>query len=95
VWATDLDVLPIDRVQVAARDERFEAVSHRTFCRARLEDLRALFEVGRGAWYVAVDPSAGEALWVSTNRLASGEPSACAVSAVNPRRPSRRRFPLR
>jgi ribosomal protein S18 acetylase RimI-like enzyme len=47
-------------LQVVTREERFEEASYRTFSRARLEDLRALFRTGRGAWYVALDPAAGE-----------------------------------
>jgi ribosomal protein S18 acetylase RimI-like enzyme len=47
-------------LQVAARDERFDERRHRTFSRRRLEDLRALFRLGRGAWYVALDAGAEE-----------------------------------
>ena len=43
-------------LQVAARDERFEEDTYRGFSSRRLEDLRALFRAGRGAWFVAVDP---------------------------------------
>ncbi len=49
-------------LQVAGRDDRFEEATHRDFCRRRLADLRALFRTGRGAWYVAVDPSGREVL---------------------------------
>jgi ribosomal protein S18 acetylase RimI-like enzyme len=46
-------------LQVAGRDrERFTETAHRTFCRRRQVDLRALFAAGRGAWYVAL--SGGE-----------------------------------
>jgi hypothetical protein len=42
-------------IQVAGRDrERFSEESHRRFCRRRLADLRDLFAVDRGAWYVAM-----------------------------------------
>lgn len=40
-------------LEVAGRDERFEEDGYRTFRRARLADLRALFRSGHGAWYVA------------------------------------------
>jgi ribosomal protein S18 acetylase RimI-like enzyme len=41
-------------LQVAARNERFDEESYRAFSRQRLEDLRALFRLGRGAWFVAL-----------------------------------------
>jgi ribosomal protein S18 acetylase RimI-like enzyme len=41
-------------LQVADRDPRFDEQEHRLFCRARLHDLRALFQGGRGGWYVAL-----------------------------------------
>jgi hypothetical protein len=47
-------------LQVTARDRRFEEQMHRGFSRHRLEDLRALFRAGRGAWFVAVDPGGRE-----------------------------------
>lgn len=47
-------------LQVAGRDERFDEVSHREFSSRRLEDLRALFRLGRGAWYVALDADGTE-----------------------------------
>ncbi len=47
-------------LQVAARDESFDEEAHRAFSRRRLEDLRAVFRLGRGAWYVALDGPAGE-----------------------------------
>jgi ribosomal protein S18 acetylase RimI-like enzyme len=47
-------------VQLAGADEGHEEVAHRAFTRARLEDQRALFRAGRGAWYVAIEPSSGE-----------------------------------
>lgn len=47
-------------LQVTARDKRFEEQMHRGFSRHRLEDLRALFRAGRGAWFVAVDPGGRE-----------------------------------
>jgi ribosomal protein S18 acetylase RimI-like enzyme len=50
----------IIELQVAGRDERFDEASHRTFSRRRLADLRALFEAGHGAWYVALDPVSDE-----------------------------------
>lgn len=47
-------------LQVAARDERFTEAEHREFSRRRLADLRALFLLGRGAWYVALASSSNE-----------------------------------
>jgi ribosomal protein S18 acetylase RimI-like enzyme len=47
-------------LQLAGNDGEHEEVSHRAFTRARLDDLRALFRAGRGAWYVALDPESGE-----------------------------------
>jgi ribosomal protein S18 acetylase RimI-like enzyme len=41
-------------LQVAGRDPHFTEEVFRSFCVARLEELRALFRAGRGAWYVAV-----------------------------------------
>ena len=46
-------------LQVAGRDEEHEEHAHRSFVRARLSSLRALFRAGRGAWYVALDPASG------------------------------------
>jgi ribosomal protein S18 acetylase RimI-like enzyme len=46
-------------VQVAGRDEGHAEETYRAFSRARLEDRRALFRRGRGAWYVALDPETG------------------------------------
>ena len=46
-------------LQLAGRDEREDAASYETFCRRRLEDLRTLFRLGRGGWYVALDADAG------------------------------------
>jgi ribosomal protein S18 acetylase RimI-like enzyme len=47
-------------LQVATRDERFTEAEHRVFSRRRLADLRALFLLGRGAWYVALASSSSE-----------------------------------
>ena len=47
-------------LQVAGRDQRFDEAAHREFSRRRLDDLRALFETGHGAWYVALGAGAGE-----------------------------------
>jgi ribosomal protein S18 acetylase RimI-like enzyme len=47
-------------LQVAGRDEGHGEQEYRAFVRARLGDRRALFRVGRGAWYVAIDPTSGE-----------------------------------
>jgi ribosomal protein S18 acetylase RimI-like enzyme len=47
-------------LQVAARRTGIEEQPYRDFSRQRLQDLRALFAAGRGAWYVALDPGTGE-----------------------------------
>ena len=47
-------------VQVASRDERESEDEHREFSRTRQGDLRQLFELGRGAWFVALDPDSGQ-----------------------------------
>jgi ribosomal protein S18 acetylase RimI-like enzyme len=46
-------------IQVAGRDEGHDEEAYRAFSRARLDDRRALFRQGRGAWYVALDPVTG------------------------------------
>jgi hypothetical protein len=47
-------------VQVAGREPGHAEETHRVFSRARLEDRRRLFRLGRrGAWYVALDPGSG------------------------------------
>ena len=43
-------------LQVASRDEFIEEQAYREFIGRRLEDLRAMFRAGRGAWYVAMYP---------------------------------------
>jgi len=47
-------------LQVATREGRHAEDAHRIFSRRRLADLRALFLLGRGAWYVALAPAGGE-----------------------------------
>ena len=47
-------------LQVAGRDDGHEEETFRSFARARLEDQRALFCAGRGAWYVAIEPATGD-----------------------------------
>ena len=48
-------------IQVAGReDDGTTDDEHRAFTRTRLDDLRALFRAGRGAWYVAIDPATGD-----------------------------------
>jgi ribosomal protein S18 acetylase RimI-like enzyme len=37
-----------------------EEVAHRAYTRARIDDQRALFRAGGGAWYVAIDPASGD-----------------------------------
>jgi ribosomal protein S18 acetylase RimI-like enzyme len=49
-------------LQVAGRDDGHEEEAYRSFARARLEDLRALFRGGRGGWYVAIEPSTGDVI---------------------------------
>lgn len=46
-------------LQVAGRDEEHDEEGFRAFARARQEDRRTLFRLGRGAWYVAIDPASG------------------------------------
>jgi ribosomal protein S18 acetylase RimI-like enzyme len=46
-------------LQVANRDQRHTEESYRLFARMRQRDLRAHFRIGRGAWYVAIDPGCG------------------------------------
>jgi ribosomal protein S18 acetylase RimI-like enzyme len=59
-------------LQVANRDERHNEQGYRVFARARLDGVRALFRVGRGAWYVAVDPTPGEIV-ASCGLIVAGE----------------------
>lgn len=47
-------------LQVVSRGERFEERMYRDFAQARLADLRALFRVGRGGWFIALDPRKSE-----------------------------------
>jgi len=47
-------------LQVASRDEGHDEEGFRSFARARLDERRALFRTGHGAWYVAIDPAGGE-----------------------------------
>jgi ribosomal protein S18 acetylase RimI-like enzyme len=47
-------------LQVAGREAGHEENAYRSFSRGRIKDLRELFRAGRGAWYVAIDPSAGD-----------------------------------
>jgi ribosomal protein S18 acetylase RimI-like enzyme len=47
-------------LQVAARHERFDEESYRAFSCRRLADLRALFRLGRGGWYVALEAGGAE-----------------------------------
>jgi len=49
-------------LQVAGRDPGFPEDPYRAFCRRRLADLRVLFSAGRGAWWVALDPTRREVL---------------------------------
>jgi hypothetical protein len=44
-------------IQVAGRDPKLESeAAHRRFGQRRLADLRALFRLGRGGWWVALEP---------------------------------------
>ena len=47
----------VAELQVAGRDVAHEEEGYRTFVRTRLDDRRALFGLGQGAWYVAIDPA--------------------------------------
>jgi ribosomal protein S18 acetylase RimI-like enzyme len=47
-------------LQVAGRQEGHDEESCRAFTRPRLEARGALFRLGRGAWYVAIDPGSGD-----------------------------------
>jgi ribosomal protein S18 acetylase RimI-like enzyme len=49
----------IVEIQVTGRDRQIGESEYRHFSRARQSELRALFDAGRGAWYVALT-SAGE-----------------------------------
>jgi ribosomal protein S18 acetylase RimI-like enzyme len=46
-------------LNVANRDEGYDEDTHRAFSRRWLDDKRALFRAGRGAWFVALDPATG------------------------------------
>src|SRR5438105_2519423 len=68
VQATEIDVLPLDRV-VARRDDYLVVrTPRRALRRGRppqvlhraQKELRELFRAGRGAWYVALDESGRE-----------------------------------
>ena len=47
-------------LQVAGREDGHDEEGYRSFTRARLDDQRALFRAGRGAWYVAIDPATAD-----------------------------------
>ena len=49
----------VGELQVQGRDAAHDEDAYRAFSRRRLDDLRALFRAGRGAWYVALDPTTG------------------------------------
>ena len=46
-------------LQLQGRDAGHDEDAFRAFSRQRLDDLRALFRRGRGAWYVALDRTTG------------------------------------
>jgi predicted DCC family thiol-disulfide oxidoreductase YuxK/ribosomal protein S18 acetylase RimI-like enzyme len=54
LWAAVLEL------QLASRDERFTEESFKAYVKQRQDDLRTLFRLGRGAWYVALDARAEE-----------------------------------
>jgi ribosomal protein S18 acetylase RimI-like enzyme len=58
-------------LQVAGRDERIPEHEHREFSRIRQDELRALFDAERGAWYAALSPD-GE-LVASCGIVATGD----------------------
>jgi ribosomal protein S18 acetylase RimI-like enzyme len=47
-------------LQVAGRGEHLSEEAYRDYSRRRQAELRALFRLGRGAWYVALDRRDGE-----------------------------------
>jgi ribosomal protein S18 acetylase RimI-like enzyme len=53
LWASVVEI------QVAGRDSRTREDDYREFSETRQAELRALFQMGRGTWYVALTP-AGE-----------------------------------
>jgi ribosomal protein S18 acetylase RimI-like enzyme len=59
-------------LQVASRDEFIEEQSYREFIGHRLQDHRALFRAGGGAWYVATYPGTDEAV-ASCGIVVTGE----------------------
>ena len=72
-------------LQVAAGTKGTTRTSYRDFSRARLDDRRALFRAGRGAWYVASIPRAG-AVAGSCGVVVTA--AAAASRSSTPRRPS-------
>jgi ribosomal protein S18 acetylase RimI-like enzyme len=62
----------VAELQVANGDEGGAEHSYRAFRRRRLEDLRALFRLGRGAWYVALD-NGGDEVLASCGVVVTGE----------------------
>jgi ribosomal protein S18 acetylase RimI-like enzyme len=54
LWAAVVEL------QVAGREEGHDEQRHRAFTIARLDDRRAHFLAGRGAWYAAIDPATGD-----------------------------------
>jgi ribosomal protein S18 acetylase RimI-like enzyme len=81
LWAAVVEI------QVAGRDARVSEDDYRDFSRARFAELRALFEAGRGAWYVALTP-AGEVA-ASCGIVATGDRGR--FQAVDTAEPHRRR----
>ena len=47
-------------LQTANREDGHDEARYLAFSRARLRDLRVLFEAGRGTWFVAIDPPSGD-----------------------------------
>ncbi|MFZ0088420.1 MAG: GNAT family N-acetyltransferase [Solirubrobacteraceae bacterium] len=54
-----------------ADPEELDEETHRSFHRRRLTDVRALFQAGRGAWYVALGGHSGE-VWGSCGVVVTG-----------------------
>jgi ribosomal protein S18 acetylase RimI-like enzyme len=81
LWASVVEI------QVAGRDPRMSEDDYRDFSRARYAELRALFNAGRGAWYVALTP-AGEVA-ASCGIVATGDRGR--FQAVETAQPHRRR----
>ena len=75
-------------LQVAGRDEHLSEATYRDYSCRRQAELRALFALGRGAWYVALD-SGGREVAASCGLVVTGERGR--YQHVETRAPRRRR----